>query len=196
MILPKAILFDMDGTLTEERIDFDALRLALGLEPHSAILEAIAHFSPEKRAWAEQILHDYEYKSALESQLNESCHDLLCWLDSMNIARALITRNTRKSVETVFDRHGLHFEVKITREDGKFKPDPEPLWIACEMLGVNPEEAWMVGDWKYDIEAANAAKIHSVWLSYGRTPRPFDAVPDTVVNNLHELYLLLKNQVD
>ncbi|MBC7783500.1 MAG: HAD family hydrolase [Burkholderiales bacterium] len=191
MILPAAILFDMDGTLTKERIDFAGLRRDLGMEPDEAILEAVHRMSPADRHRAEQILHDYEHRAACESTLNPGCADLLHWLDARGIGRALITRNTRKSVQTVFDTHDLHFEIKITREDGKFKPSPEPLWLACERLGVRPDKAWMVGDWKYDIEAATAARIFSVWISYGRE-RVFDAVPSLDVPDLNGLFELLK----
>lgn len=190
MTLPKAILFDMDGTLTEERINWDHLRADLGVPPTGAILEAILAMSDAERARAEDILFHHENEAAMRSTLNEGCRELLTWLDTRGIGRALITRNTRKSVRTVFDLHGLHFDVAITREDGKFKPDPSPLFEACERLGVASADVWMVGDWKYDIEAANAANVHGVWISYGRE-RVFDAVPDTVVRDLESLRRLL-----
>jgi beta-phosphoglucomutase-like phosphatase (HAD superfamily) len=47
---------------------------------------------------------------------------------------ALITRNSRLSAACVLQRHGLAFDVLITRDDGKFKPDPDPLLLACERL--------------------------------------------------------------
>ncbi len=180
----------MDGTLTEERISWDALRADLGVPPTGAILEAILAMSDAGRAKAEEILFHHEHQAAMRSTLNEGCRELLTWLDTRGIGRALITRNTRKSVQTVLDLHGLHFEVAITREDGNFKPDPSPLFEACARLDVSPEQVWMVGDWKYDIEAANAARIHGVWISYGRE-RVFDAVPDTVVPDLESLRQML-----
>jgi phosphoglycolate phosphatase-like HAD superfamily hydrolase len=90
-------------------------------------------------------------------------------------------------VRTIFDRHGLHFEIAITREDGQFKPDPAPLLLACQRLGVRPSDAWMVGDWKYDIEAGNAAGTPTVWLDHGRPTRAFDAKPTYVVRDLRAL---------
>ena len=188
--LPKAILFDMDGTLTDERIDWDTLRADLGVAPDEAILEAVERMDAAGRERAEQVLHHHEQLAAERSELNVGCHELLTWLDTRGIGRALITRNTRKSVRTVFDKHGLHFDIAITREDGLYKPDPAPLLIACERLGVSPADAWMVGDWKFDIEAANRAAVHAVWISYGRD-RPFAAVPDRVVQHLDELRILI-----
>ncbi|MGN6506436.1 MAG: HAD family hydrolase [Tepidisphaeraceae bacterium] len=190
--LPAAVLFDMDGTLTEERLQWDHLREEMGIDATAPILESILRMPTAERAKAEAVLHRHEHEAACRSVLNPGCMEMLRWLDERGIGRALITRNTRSSVRTVFDRCGLHFEVAITREDGLFKPDPAPLHIACERLGVSRDRVWMVGDWKYDIEAANAAGIHGVWLSYGRE-RTFDAVPDRVVYDLAELFETIKN---
>jgi len=184
---PKAILFDMDGTLTEERLQWDDLRADLGVAPGEAILEAIHRMPPDQRKQAEKILHHHEQLAAERSTLNPGCRELLTWMDTRGIGRALITRNTRASVRTVFDRCGLHFAIAITREDGLFKPDPSPLLLACGELGVEPDEAMMVGDWKYDIMAANAAGIHAVWLSYGRD-RTFEATPDRTCLDLQQFF--------
>jgi len=191
LILPKAILFDMDGTLTQDTIDFELIRQDLGIVPEP-ILETIGRMSGEQRIQAEAILLKWEQHFAGESELNEGCLDLLDWLTAKGILTALITRNTRSSVQTVLEKHGLQFEVQITREDGRFKPHPEPLLLACERLGVSPSETWMVGDWKFDIEAGNAAGCKSVWLSHDRSPRPFDAEPAITVRDLCELAELLK----
>lgn len=191
LILPKAILFDMDGTLTQDTMNLDLLRADLKLPLGCAILEAIAKMPDEQRTSAETILHDFELQAARESELNHGCLDLLDGLTARGIRTALITRNTRRSVETVLKKHGLSFQVQITREDGIFKPHPEPLWVACKRLGVSPDQTWMVGDWKYDIEAANAAGIKSVWLSHGREIRPFAAVPWRTVRDLCDLAQLL-----
>jgi HAD superfamily hydrolase (TIGR01549 family) len=192
LILPKAVLFDMDGTLTQDTMDLDTLRRNLGMPEGIAILETIARMDADQRTVAEKTLHDFELNAAHESELNEGCLDLLDWLEAREIGTALITRNTRRSVETVLKKHGLDFAVQITREDGIFKPNPEPLWAACKRIGVDANDTWMVGDWKYDIEAANAAGIFSVWLSHGREQRPFEAVPDLVVRDLCELGQRLK----
>ncbi|MHA1568915.1 MAG: HAD-IA family hydrolase, partial [Alphaproteobacteria bacterium] len=45
----------------------------------------------------------------------------------------------------------------ICREDGPLKPDPAPVRLALERLGV--ERAWLVGDAPDDIAAARAAAV-------------------------------------
>ena len=194
LILPKAILFDMDGTLTQDTIDFELIRQDMGLGPEP-ILETLSKMPAAEREIAESKLLHWESHFASTSELNDGCLDLLDFLTANGIVTALITRNTRSSVQTVLQKHGLQFEVQITREDGRFKPHPEPLWLACERLGVLPADTWMVGDWKYDIEAGNAAGITSVWISHGRSPRPFEAEPKIVVRDLCELANVLQRAV-
>ncbi|MBU1692623.1 MAG: HAD-IIIA family hydrolase [Verrucomicrobia bacterium] len=47
------------------------------------------------------------------------------------------------------------------------KPHPEPLQLTLRRLGVRPEESWMIGDHRTDLETARRAGVRSVWLSRG-----------------------------
>lgn len=190
-ILPAAVLFDMDGTLTEPMLDFRQIKaeMGIGAEP---ILEALSRMDPVRRQQAEAILHRYEEHAAAGSTLNPGCGALLAWLHERRIPAALITRNSRRSVETVMRRHELTFEVLITREDGRFKPDPHPLFLACQRLGVEAPLAWMVGDGQYDVEAGIAAGMRTVWLSHGQDRR-FNAEPWRSVRDLPEFLDLLQS---
>ncbi|HEV8604755.1 MAG TPA: HAD family hydrolase [Tepidisphaeraceae bacterium] len=189
--LPKVILFDMDGTITQPMLDFPRIKRDMGIGQRP-ILEALAEMDEHARQIAQSILHRHEEEAAANSILNPGCKEILAWLNRHQIEVAVITRNSRASVKTVCERHGLHFEVLITREDGKFKPDPAPLLEACQRLNVEKNHAWMVGDGQYDVEAGLAAAIRTVWLSHGR-PKPFAADPWRAVQDLHELTALLQD---
>jgi len=189
-MLPKAILFDMDGTLTEPYMDFDQMRRDMGIGP-GPILETLAAMEPAQRRIAEAVLHRHEDEAATASTLNTGCEGLLTWLREIGVETALVTRNSRRSVDTVFERHGLHFDVCVTREDGKFKPDPAPLRLACRRLGVTEDQAWMVGDGYHDIDAGIAAGVRTVWVSHGET-KPFAAEPWRTVRDLLELTELVR----
>ena len=182
----------MDGTLTVPFFDFPAIRAEMGLEPECAMLEAIAQMTPQRRAEAEAILHRHEELAAANSTLNPGCDELIAWVRERRLGTALITRNSRLSAACVLKRHGLEFDVLITREDGRFKPDPSPLRFACERLSVAPAEAWMIGDGSHDIAAGRAAGVPTVWLSHGQ-PRKFDAEPWRSVADLPELLRLLRS---
>jgi HAD superfamily hydrolase (TIGR01549 family) len=189
--LPKAILFDMDGTITEPMLDFPTIKREMGIG-NRPILEALAEMSVEERKRAEAVLHRHEEKAAANSTLNFGCKALLNWLERHGIGMAVITRNSRLSVQTVCRKHGLAFEVLITREDGKFKPDPAPLLEACRRLNVEKADVWMVGDGQYDVEAGLAAGIATLWVSHG-WEKPFAAEPQRVVHDLQELTALLQD---
>ncbi len=188
--LPRAVLFDMDGTLTEPMLDFPRIKAEMGIGP-GPILESLEELDESRRPLAEAILLRHEKTAAEQSRLNEGCGELLAWLKDRGIAMALITRNSRLSAATVTARHGLDFDALITREDGPFKPDPFSLILACQRLGVGHDEAWMVGDGQYDVEAAIAARIRAVWISHGK-PRQFSAEPGLTVASLPELAEVLR----
>jgi HAD superfamily hydrolase (TIGR01509 family) len=188
--LPSAVLFDMDGTLTEPMLDFPRIKREMGIG-QQPILEALAAMEGARRDEAEAILHAHEDRAAHASVLNDGCMDLLRWLSERKIATALITRNSRKSMETVLRLHRLNFGVVISREDAPIKPSPAALSQACSRLGVAPADALMVGDGQYDVEAGAAAGIRTIWLSHGK-PRPFVAEPWETVNDLLELTRELK----
>jgi HAD superfamily hydrolase (TIGR01509 family) len=191
--LPRAVLFDMDGTLTRPMLDFPRIKAEMGIGSRP-ILEALAEMGEARRAAAEAILLRHEEEAALGSTLNAGCTDLLEWLNGRGVRSAVITRNSRSSVATVFARHGLTFDVVIAREDAAPKPDPRPLLLACERLCVTPGDAWMVGDGQYDIEAGLAAGVRTVWVSHGLSP-PFAARPWRTVRDLAEFQALLAQDV-
>jgi HAD superfamily hydrolase (TIGR01549 family) len=188
--LPRAILFDMDGTLTVPMLDFPRIKADMGIGERP-ILEALAEMTHARRKIAEAILHRHEEHAAANSTLNPGCEELLEWLANREIKTALITRNSRASTQTVIERHALKIDILITREDAPHKPDPAPLLLACDKLAVQRNQVWMVGDGQYDIEAGIAAGIRTIWISHGRQ-REYGAVADVTVPGLPEFLGLLK----
>ncbi|MGD0140371.1 MAG: HAD family hydrolase [Tepidisphaeraceae bacterium] len=188
--LPRAILFDMDGTLTEPMLDFPRIKADMGIA-EGPILESLAQMDEPRRRQAEAILLRHEEIAASRSRLNAGCREMLAWLATEKIPSAVVTRNSRLSADTVMRTHNLRIDVLITREDGPFKPSPIPLQWACRRLRLGFDQVWMVGDGQYDIEAARAAQVRSVWISHGK-PRPFAAEPWLTVTGLPELTAILK----
>jgi HAD superfamily hydrolase (TIGR01509 family) len=192
-MLPSALLFDMDGTLTCPMLDFPAIKAEMGIGDRP-ILETLAEMDLPHRQQAMATLHRHEERAAAESELNPGCIELLGWTRAHRLPLALITRNSRQSVNVVLARHGLKIDVLITRDDGMFKPDPTPLLVACQRLKVDAPGAWMIGDGRYDVEAGLAAGMKTVWISHGRQ-RDFPAEPWCTVGDLHELLNVLMARV-
>jgi HAD superfamily hydrolase (TIGR01509 family) len=194
LTLPRALLFDMDGTITKPMLDFPAIKAEMGIGD-VPILEAMAKLDGRRRAVCEAILMRHELAAAHASTLNSGCNDLLGWISEQRLSTALITRNSSLNVQIVLAKHGLRFDTLVCREDTPPKPDPRPIHLACERLGISPDEAWMIGDGRYDVEAGVAAGVRTVWISHGRD-RPFDAEPWHSVRDLVELHSFLRREND
>ena len=184
------MLFDMDGTLTVPYFDFDAIRREVGVG-NNPILEAIEKMEPAKREAALSILHRHEDRCAAECVLNPGCEELIAWLKSRGVKLAVVTRNSLRSASTVFGRLNIPIDTLITRDDGVFKPAPDPLLLACRRLNVAPQDAWMIGDGQYDVEAGNAAGMRTIWLSHGEG-REFETVPHFETRDLITLHQFLR----
>ncbi len=71
----------------------------------------------------------------------------------------VVTGRPRADADEFLDRFGLSDAVSalVTRDDAPLKPDPAPVRLALERLGVN--RAWMLGDTPDDMNAARDAGV-------------------------------------
>jgi len=189
----RAVIFDLDGTITEPYLDFDKIRREIGMPPDAGpILEAMERMPPDDRRRAEDVLRRHEAEAAEASVLNDGAREVLQWLDEKGIRTAVLTRNSRVSVERVLTRHGLRFDAVRTREDGAIKPSPEPVRALCRELGVDPSETWVVGDYLFDVQSGRQAGAKTVLL-WPKPERPvWHTQADHVVRHLVELRRLIE----
>lgn len=81
------------------------------------------------------------------------------------------------------------FDVVVTYDDtGRHKPDPEPFELVLKKLGIEPNEAIMVGDWpERDIKGARKLGIKTVYARYGNVNASGGHSPDFTINDIYEL---------
>jgi len=104
-------------------------------------------------------------------------------------------------VQTLIDKAGLrpYFEIILTSAaEGIRKPNPRIFWTALDSLGIEPENAVMVGDTLgADILGAKNAGLFSIWITR-RANSPANHAhqdtikPDAKIATLKELPDLLK----
>jgi HAD superfamily hydrolase (TIGR01509 family) len=195
-----AVLFDFDGTLTRPGVlDFDLIRREIGCPPHEGILKFVeSRKTAEERARAEEILLVHERRAAAESLPNDAAEETVQQLRRVGLRIAILTRNTRESVERAFENfehlRSDWFELVITRDEGEpLKPHPGSVLEAVRKLGVEAERLLMVGDYRHDIEAGAGAGSWTA-LIRGDETKPWmeEISPDYVVRSLGELPGILR----
>ena len=161
----RCVLFDLDGTLYDSGIDFLAIRDRLELpQDGRPILEQLREASPDVHARGIELLHAAEAEGAANGQLIPGTRELLAWLQAKNIRCALVTNNSRRSVDVILAAHPLFFDVVVTRDDAATKPSPDLFLLALEGLDCRPSEAVAVGDTHLDALAAHRAGIREIHL--------------------------------
>jgi len=184
------VIFDMDGTIVEPLLDFALIRSELGIAPRQGILEAIQAMPTGIREGAERRLLEHELSAARRVRLLPGARRTIRAVRMAGLKAALLTRNARAPMEMVIDRFGLEFDLAWSREDGPIKPEPHGVLRACQALAIAPHRMVCVGDFHYDILAANAAGAVSVLLSRGERP-PYADQARYVIGELTQLPALL-----
>jgi HAD superfamily hydrolase (TIGR01549 family) len=161
----RGIVFDLDGTLVDSRLDFDRMREEMGLAHGLPILESIERL---ERATAERcraILHRHELAGAQRATLLPGARELLDAIATRGIKSAIATRNSRAITAATLHRVRLAVPFALTRDDGPVKPDPWPVLEACRRWSLPPAEVLMIGDFRFDIECGRAAGCCTVLLT-------------------------------
>jgi HAD superfamily hydrolase (TIGR01509 family) len=190
----KAVIFDLDGTITQPYFDFDAIREEIGLSPDSGpLLESMEKMTPQKRAEAERILHYHERRAVTESQLNPGAERTLSALRAAGIQIGILTRNERDNAFAIARKHNLQFDAVIGREDGPVKPDAFGVLELCRQFGVEPREALLVGDYLFDLLSAKAAGAVAALLASHDQAEEFVEHADFCIKDIGDILEIVAN---
>jgi putative hydrolase of the HAD superfamily len=130
------------------------------------------------RACAEELVRAWEQHERFT--LYEDALPAIEALREHGVKIGLISNGSR-DLEEFVAHHGLDADCAIgSRAFGRTKPHPEIFLHALELLGVEPEQAAMVGDsYEDDIEGARALGMRAFLLDRdGRRPEEPDRLPD------------------
>ncbi len=208
----RAFLFDFDGTLVRQRVDFGLMRtrvrevltahgVPLGPLEGLYVLEMVERARRELAAGdgdraealareARVAIEEVELLGAEEAEALPGAAELLSELRGRGVGIGIVTRNCRVAVERVLARQPLAHDVLLTRDDVRHvKPDPSHLLTALEMLGVDGAQAAMCGDHPMDITAGHRVGALTVGvLADGADEEFFAEVrPELLVRGVGEL---------
>lgn len=205
------ILFDLDGTVIDSvalirESHRYAVREVLGRDfPDATLVQNVGRplidqmlaFSSEH---ADELLRVYrEWNRAHTAELlgaYEGVDELLSRLTAAGRTLGVVTSKSGPTVDLAFDvlplRH--HFAVVIAAEDTeRHKPDPAPLLAALARVGGDATRACYVGDAPFDLQAARAAGVAAIGVTWGFFDRGTLAAlqPDALVDTPQALAQVL-----
>ena len=186
---PRAILFDLDGTLADTAPDLAAavnlLRKVRGLEPTPyAVLRPTASagargmigaafgLGPADEGYEALRLEwfdNYQAAMAVHSTLFDGVPSLLDGLAEAGIAWGIVTNKPARFTDPLVPQIGLAQAGCVISGDTMAhpKPHPAPLLEGARRLGMDPAQCWYVGDDLRDVEAGQAAGMVTVACAWG-----------------------------
>lgn len=214
------ILFDLDGTLVDSARDlYLAMNLTLKDLGRSLVTESQIRVWVGKGAsqlcacviqYQDQEFRDDEHQKLLsnflETYQRNVCVDsilydgVLEFLDHCEEQEKTLVCVTNKPYQPavallkaleIYER----FELVLGGDSLEYrKPHPQPLLHAMQQFNQKPQKTLMIGDSRNDVEAARAAGVDCIVLSYGYNHGEDIQVcqPQQVIDSLEELILEYK----
>lgn len=159
---PKAFIFDLDGTLVESDLNFTTIREAIGCPTDQDILTFITELESDTQRYnAEQVVLKHELQDAYFAKWIDGAQRFVIELYQQKIPMAIVTRNCRAATSVKVSNNNIPIKTIVTREDAPAKPDPTALLMIAEEWGMTPSDIAYVGDYIYDIQAANNAGMQA-----------------------------------
>ncbi len=213
--VPRAVLFDLDGTLADTAPDLanavNKMRQDRGLPltPYELLIPMAsagargligvafgiqpgdADFEPMRT----EFLANYEAQIAEQTVLFEDVVALLAKIESNDQHWGIVTNKPLRYTDALLPLIGLaHAACSISGDTTPHaKPHPEPLFEAARRLQLAPEQCWYVGDDLRDIQAGKAAGMPTIAAGWGycgmSEPANWDA--DFIAGSPREIIELL-----
>lgn len=119
----------------------------------------------------------------------EALETLVSW----NIRLALVTNGAGPSQRAKIDRFDLARYFRYDLIEGEFgvgKPDARVYRLAMDVLGVRPDETWMVGDnLEWEVATPQKLGLGTVWIDHAGCGvlSNSQVTPDLVIRSLRQL---------
>ncbi|HEY1794494.1 MAG TPA: HAD family hydrolase [Stellaceae bacterium] len=155
-------------------------------------LNARGYRMPDE-ATGDDLADRYEALHNAELRMFPDAHHTLDRLKERGVLLALITNGAAEPQRAKVVRFALEHRfdhIQIEGEHGFGKPEDRAYLHAMEVLGVRPEDTWMVGDnLEWEVVGPQRLGIHAIWHDgYGLgLPPGTDIRPDRIIRWLKEL---------
>lgn len=209
----KAVLFDLDGTLVDTAPDLGhALNLQLQRHgksplPDAKIRPIASHgtrgllalgfgLTPEDVAFntmRDEYLALYDQVFTRSPRLFDGFAHVLQHFEQQGLPWGIVTNKPRRFTQPLVASMGLdkHAAAVVSGDDApQPKPSPATLLLACQQMGISPQDCLYVGDAERDIQAGRAAGMKTAVALFGyldHTDAPDTWGADVMINTPSEL---------
>ena len=168
----KAIIFDLDGTLVDLKVDWKSLKNKLGntfQKEFQYLHEEIGKLETQEKEKAFQIIRKYELENLEKWKINTFFINWIIQNSDKKIV-CVLSNNTKSTIEKFLFKTNLtrHISKHITLDDvNKAKPDDEGFDKIRNYFNLELNEIILIGDSKHDEIIAKKNKIKfciSNWL--------------------------------
>jgi pyrophosphatase PpaX len=185
MLLGTA-LFDLDGTVIDTgpliaESFRHAIRTVLGKTIDDeemlayvggwSLREQMVRLAPDRAQELVEAYRAYNEPRHADIEFCSGMYELLIELRAEGVRLGLVTAKRRSTVEIAFrylpQLEGLFDAIVCAEDTERHKPDPEPLFLALRRLGGELGKAAYVGDSPFDVEAAKAAGLRAIAVTWG-----------------------------
>lgn len=214
MLDVKVVIFDWDGTVMDSvakivnsvRIAAERLTLPVPTE-HAAkqiiglsLDPAFKMLFPDSTAAERELLSEH-YKDVYSNvdktptPLFDGAELVFSTLRQRGYHLAVATGKARRGLDRMFaeTKTGHHFITSRCSDEAQSKPHPQMLQHILNELQLNPAQAVMIGDSRYDLMMAHSIEMPRIGVTHGVHGHaefaPF--APHAVVGNLAELLDIL-----
>lgn len=189
----KGVIFDLDGTLANTRLDFAAMCREVELPTGTPLLEYCDQLSDRKQAdYIHTVIKHHEMRGAHQAEWIDGAEEMLSQLSQAKIPMAIVTRNMRKAAMVTIDKLGIPIKHLVTREDCQPKPSPDGLLMVSDHWKIAPDNIAYVGDYKFDLVAAKNAGMKG-FLKLNSKNSHFSHLADKVLTEFRQLTELFVN---
>ena len=206
----KYILFDLDGTITESKEGitksvqyalkkFDIIVESLDLlekfigPPLKYSFSEYYGFDENKSLEAVQYYREYfEKKGIMENKVYDHIEDLLKQLKELKLKLIIATSKPTKFSNIILNNFNLtpYFDVIVgSNMNGTRCTKGEVIKHVVEKYKIDPNEAVMIGDRKYDMIGARQNNMDSIGVTYGYGSREElkEEEPTYIVDNVMDI---------
>ncbi|GGE59465.1 hydrolase [Streptosporangium jomthongense] len=210
----KVVIFDWDGTLVDSvdhiadslhqaatelgypALEREAYRDIIGLGMVEALEKLYPGISRDEIVAVRQGYANYFFRKVTTPQnIFDGMSEVVADLRSAGRGCSVATGKSRRGLQSALVSSGLgmHFDITRCADETRSKPDPRMLEEILVFYGIEPTEAVMIGDTRYDLEMAQRIGMPSIGVEWGVHKRDVlgEYAPHAIVSSVPDLRSVL-----